>query len=126
MSKRQTLVALSSAEAEYIGMTESLKSTLHFNNLLKELGFNSTYGKLCSDNIAALQLSSHKIHHQRTKHIDLRYHFIREKIQLKQIKLDYVNTKFNTADCLTKLVDTQVMKTLNELLFKYQDEDTNH
>lgn len=117
MSKRQTLVALSSAEAEYIGMTEALKSAIHFNNLLKELKFKRTYAKICCDNVAALQLSSHKIHHQRTKHIDLRYHFIRERIQSKQIKLDYINTKFNTADCLTKLVSPQTMKTLDSILF---------
>lgn len=68
--------------------------------------------------MASLQLSSHKIHHQHTKHIDLRYHFIREKIQNKQIKLDYINTKDNTADCLTKLVDTTTMKRLANLIFK--------
>jgi hypothetical protein len=118
MSKKQTLVALSSAESEYIAMTEALKSTIHFKNLLNELSFNTTYAKLCSDNMASLQLSSHKIHHQRTKHIDLRYHFIREKIQSKLIKLEYVNTKDNTADCLTKLVDTPTMKRLDSYIFE--------
>lgn len=118
MSKRQAITALSSAEAEYISMTDSLKTNVHLTNLLKELKFDCSYGKLCGDNFAALQLSSHKVQHQRTKHIDLRYHYIREQIKNRKVKLDYINTKLNTADCLTKLVDTQTMKTLGELLFK--------
>lgn len=118
MSKRQNIVALSSAEAEYISMTEALKSNLRFNNLPRGLGFHTTYGKICSDNMAALQLSSHKIYHQRTKHIDLRYHFISEKIQSKKMKLDYVNTNYNTADCLTKLVDSSSSNRLQEFIFK--------
>lgn len=99
-------------------MTETLISNIYFNTSLKELGFHTTYGKICSDNMVALQLSSHKINHQRTKHIDFRYHFIREKIQSKKIKLDYVNAKDNTADYLGKLVDTSTSNRLPELIFK--------
>lgn len=99
-------------------MTEALISNLYFNTSLKELGFYTTYGKMCSDNMVALQLSSHNINDQRTKQIDLRYHFIREKIQSKKIKLDYVNAKDNNADCLAKLVDTSTSNKLPELILK--------
>lgn len=116
-SKRQSIVALSTAEAEYIGMTEAMKANIHFNGIMKELRLDVTYGKICSDNMAALQLGSHKIHHQRTKHIDIRYHFMREKVLNREIKLDYINTKYNVADCLTKLVDTNTSKRLGELIF---------
>lgn len=118
MAKKQNLVGLSSAEAEYSSIPEALKSTTHFNNLLKESWFNNTYEKLYGDNMDALQLSSHKVRHQWTKHINLREHFIRESIKTKKIKLDYVNTKENTADCLTELIDSQTMKRLDEYNFK--------
>lgn len=116
-SKKQPIVTLSSAEAEYVGLTEGLKSTLHFNHLMKELKFNVTYATLCSDNQAALQLASHKVQHQRTKHINIRYHFIREKVLNKEIRLNYINTNYNVADGLTKFLNNETNIKLDKLIF---------
>lgn len=75
-SKKQNCVALSSTESEYVAMTESAKSGLYFKNLLKEINMTTTYINMCGDNLSALTLSAHKTVHQKTKHIDVKYHFL--------------------------------------------------
>jgi hypothetical protein len=119
-SKKQDCVALSTAEAEYIGITEACKSSLFFTHLLKELRLPTNHGVICGDNISSLQMSSHKVKHQKTKHIDIRYHFIREKVLARAIKLEYINTKNNIADGLTKNLDRLTLNRLNTILFHLQ------
>ena len=116
-SKKQDCVALSTAEAEYIGITEACKSSLFFTHLLKELRLPTNHGVICGDNISSLQMSSHKVKHQKTKHIDIRYHFIREKVLARAIKLEYIN---NIADGLTKNLDRLTLNRLNTILFHLQ------
>ena len=97
-------------------MAESAKSGLYFNNLLKEINLATSYMNLCGDNMSALTLSAHKAVHQKTKHIDVKYHFLRGLVSNKDVKLNYVNTKFNTADLVTKIVVTTTFGTLISLI----------
>ena len=115
-SRKQTCVSLSSTESEYVAMAESAKSGLYFNNLLKEISFPTSYINLCGDNLSALTLSAHKAVHQKTKHIDVKYHFLRSLVTNRDVKLNYVNTKFNIADILTKIVDTTTFSSLISLI----------
>jgi hypothetical protein len=115
-SRKQNCVALSSTESEYIALAESAKSGLYFSNLLKELELPCGYINLCGDNISSLTLSAHKAIHQKTKHIDVKYHFIRDLVSKKMIKLNYVNTKFNIADILTKCLDSHTFSTIISLV----------
>ena len=78
ISKKQSTVALSTAEAEYISGSLAVQEAIWLNRLLTELGEMSKVPILNLDNQGALALAKNPVHHSRTKHIEIRYHFIRE------------------------------------------------
>ena len=94
-------------------MAESAKSGLFFNNLLNEINLLASVINLCGDNMSALTLSAHMAVNQETKHIDVEYHFLRGLVSNKDVKLHYVNTEFNIAEILTKIVDTTTFGSLH-------------
>jgi hypothetical protein len=102
-SKKQELVTLSTTEAEYVAQTHAAKEAIWFRQLLTEL-FDSieTPTTLFSDSKSAIALAQDGHYHARTKHIDIRYHFIRYVIDAGTIKLVYCATDDMTADTLTK------------------------
>ncbi|KAM2380536.1 hypothetical protein EV1_040838 [Malus domestica] len=103
-SKLQKCVALSTTEAEYIAATEACKELLWLKRFLQELGFKqSDYGVYC-DSQSALDLSKNTAYHSRTKHIDIRYHWIRDAIENKMLQLKKIHTDNNSSDMLTKVV----------------------
>ncbi|GMG29897.1 unnamed protein product [Ambrosiozyma monospora] len=77
-SVKQNVISLSTAQSEYIAVTEGLKSGICFSNLLNEFSLDSTYIELSGDNIASLHLAAHTSNHQATKHIDIKPHFVRD------------------------------------------------
>lgn len=104
-SKKQRTVALSTTEAEYMAMAEAAKEIVHLRRFLLELGVSSANSiNLCVDNMSAQKLASNPIHHVRTKHIDVRYHFIREIVKSKQINLSHVSSSDMLADVFTKVL----------------------
>ena len=115
-SKKQSLVALSSTEAEYIALTEATKSGIFFKNILKELFYSIPFIDLLGDNLSSLTLSAHPYNHNRSKHIDIKYHYIRQQVNNKSIKLLYINTKDNISDLLTKILDTTTFQNLLTIL----------
>lgn len=119
-SKKIRTIAESTAEAEYMAISEGNKEAIYFRNLLVEIGFNIGYVDLCVDNIAALTLSSHNTQHQKTKHIAIRYHKIRQLVNDKIIKLNYVNTNDNLADIMTKSLNPTTYKNIvGKLIMDY-------
>jgi hypothetical protein len=102
-SKKQELVTLSTTEAEYVVQTHAAKEAIWFRQLLTQL-FDSidTPTTLFSDSKSAIALAEDGHYHARTKHIDIRYHFIRYVIDAGTIKLVYCSTDDMTADTLTK------------------------
>ena len=102
-SKKQELVTLSTTEAEYVAQTHAAKEAIWFRRLLTDL-FDSvdTPTTLFSDSKSAIALAEDGHYHARTKHIDIRYHFIRYVIDAGTIKLVYCSTDDMTADTLTK------------------------
>lgn len=114
--ERQKLVAQSTAEAEYIAMATCTKEALWMRNLLQELdGINtsklySTPIQIWADNQAAIILSKNPAHHKRTKHIDLRYHFLRQHVLEGTIKFEYVASGQQTADIFTKALGRELHK----------------
>jgi hypothetical protein len=102
-SKKQELVTLSTTEAEYVAATHAAKEAIWLRRLLTEL-FESidTPTTLFSDSKSAIALAQDGHYHARTKHIDIRYHFIRYIIEAGTIKLVYCSTNDMTADTLTK------------------------
>ena len=112
-SKLQTTTALSSCEAEYVALTLAVKDVLHLHQLFNELGVSLEKPTMIfGDNSAAISLAKNPVNHQRTKHIDIKHHFLREHIAKQNIKLAYIPTKHNFADILTKATTTQIFNFL--------------
>ena len=102
-SQKQSIVALSSCEAEYIAATAAACQALWIKCLISELKCEEQMTvKLMVDNQSATTLSKNPVHHNRTKHIDTRYHFIRQCIEDKNIEIVFIRTKNQLADIFTK------------------------
>jgi hypothetical protein len=95
--------ALSSTEAEYIAQTHGAKEAIWLRNFVSEMeGTKKTAITMLCDNQGAIALAKDNKFHSRTKHIDLRYHFIREAVEDGKIKVEYIPTAENVADIFTK------------------------
>lgn len=101
-SRKQPTVALSSAEAEYMALSSATKEACFLRTLIMELSGKIPNITIYSDSQSAQKLALNPIHHNRTKHIDVRYHFIRQKINDGIIHLKYLPTNVLPADMLTK------------------------
>jgi len=102
-SKRQTIVALSSTEAEYIALTEATKEAIWMRSLLTEMQLDDSDAvHINMDNQGAIALARNPQFHNRTKHIDIRRHFVRHVEANGGIKLAYIPTDRMIADGLTK------------------------
>ena len=101
--KKQNIVALSSTESEYVALTHAGKEAVWLKTFVSEIA-NQKIGPLtiADNNQGSLDLAKDNKFHSRTKHIDLRYHFIREAVEGKEIKLEYVPTGDNITDIFTK------------------------
>lgn len=101
-SKKQTSVALSSCEAELMGLKEVCKQVLFVRNFLQELGFKTCTATIFVDNAGTIQFAENVGTSRRMKHIDIHYHFVRDLIRDKIIKISHVASQENFADGLTK------------------------
>jgi hypothetical protein len=123
-SKLQKTVALSSCEAEYMALKEATKEMLYLKeiaiNLLSKLTkHNIVTNTIYTDSKSAIDLAKNPEHHARSKHIDIQYHFVRENVQNGIIKLEYISTKEQLADILTKgLVNTAYRYLVRKLSLK--------
>jgi hypothetical protein len=112
VSKKGKLIALSSTEAEYIGMFEASKVILWLRQLLEELGYSLTGPTtLYEDNKSAIHIVQNGNDKGRTKHMDVRYHLIRDLVKNKTINVTYMPTESMTADILTKPLDSKLFLT---------------
>lgn len=102
-SKKQSTVALSTAEAEYNAVTSAARQGVWLRRMLEELNCKQKGATiiLC-DNQSTIAMSKNPVFHSRTKHIDTKQHFIRELVEQKEIELEYVNTNEQVADIMTK------------------------
>ena len=111
ISKGQKIVTVSSTEAEYVALSDGSKETTFIMNLLNEVEYVEMPSIIAEDNTGAIFLSKNQQVGSRTKHIDVRYHFIREKVKAGDIRVDYVNTLKNPADLLSKNVTQKIHDT---------------
>jgi hypothetical protein len=101
--KKQPTVSRSSTESEYKALANTTAELLWIQSLLKELGiFLSTAPILHCDNIGATYLTSNPIFHARTKHIEIDYHFVRDRVAQKSLIVKFLSSKDQLADILTK------------------------
>jgi hypothetical protein len=102
-SKRQPTVALSTAEAEYMSLASAGQTAIWFRQLLADLGFRQDKATVIfEDNQGCIAMAKNPVSHERTKHIDIKYHFIRELVSNETIKIEYLSTEDMEADILTK------------------------
>lgn len=118
-SKRQRTVALSTCEAEYVAAACAAKELLWMKRLLKEMiGIFKTQ-ILYIDNQSAIKLINNKMTNDRSKHIDVKYHFIRELVENGQIIPEFVGTRDQLADIFTKPLNSDLIaKFKNEIGLK--------
>ncbi|KAL6321916.1 hypothetical protein AAG906_035626 [Vitis piasezkii] len=102
-SKKQPTIARSSTESEYRAIANSTAEIIWLRSLLSELGFSSSNPTtLWCDNVGAIYLCSNPVFHAQTKHIELDYHFIREQVQQRNIRVRFISSDDQIADILTK------------------------
>jgi hypothetical protein len=101
-SKRQPTVALSSTEAEYMAATFATQEAMWLRSFLEQLGFKQDTTVIYEDNQSCIALTNNPVAHARSKHIDIRYHFVRERKADGSINLVYIPTGDMVADTLTK------------------------
>ncbi|KAM1046530.1 hypothetical protein PS2_025781 [Malus domestica] len=97
----QSSVSLSTTEA---AVAEAIKEAIWIHGLIRDLGVDQKQVEVHCDSQIAIYLAKYQIHHARTKHIDVRYHFVREVVGEREIILQKIPTKDNPADMLTKVV----------------------
>ena len=103
-SKLQKCVALFTTEAEFIVVIEACKEVLWLKRFLNEIGIlQDKYEVLC-DSQSAIHLSKNSSFHSKSKHIDVRYYWIRDVLERKLLELNKVHTDKNISDMLTKIV----------------------
>ena len=95
-------MTLSSTESEYVSLSDGAKETTFAMNLIAEIAEVELPSYICEDNTGAIFLSKNEQVGARTKHIDVRHHFIREKVANGEILVKYVNTCLNPSDLLSK------------------------
>lgn len=101
-AKKQSTTATSSTEAEYMALTEGAKEAIYLKRFATELGVDIKRVVLYNDNQGAQKLARNPVFHDRTKHIDVRYHYTREVIEAGTVDTAYQPTENMTADVLTK------------------------
>lgn len=108
-SKRQHVVSCSSIETEYRGVANTVDESAWLRNLLLELHCllsRSTF--MFCDNVSAVYLASNLLQHQRTKHVDIYLHFVRERVVIGHVRVFNIPSAYQFADIFTKVLPTQL------------------
>ncbi|KAI3810709.1 hypothetical protein L1987_20331 [Smallanthus sonchifolius] len=103
--KKQTTVSISTCEAEYIAAASCCSQILWIQQQLRDYGLNFTGTPMLIDNNATMSVTNNPVKHSKTKHIEIRYHFIRDCAKKRLIELVKVHTEDNFADLFTKAFD---------------------
>ncbi|GKA72491.1 putative ribonuclease H-like domain-containing protein [Tanacetum coccineum] len=103
--KKQTIVATSTTEAEYVAAASCYGQVLWIQNQMLDYGFNFMNTKIYIDNESTICIVKNPVYHSKTKHIEIRHHFIRDSYEKKLIRVEKIHTDFNVADLLTKAFD---------------------
>ncbi|GJX75052.1 hypothetical protein Tco_0313647 [Tanacetum coccineum] len=101
-SKRQKSAAISSTEAEYIALSGCCAQVLWMRSQLTDYGLGFNKIPMYCDNKSAIALCCNNVQHSRSKHIDIRFHFIKEQVENGVVELYFVNTEYQLADIFTK------------------------
>ncbi|GJZ89654.1 hypothetical protein Tco_0661436 [Tanacetum coccineum] len=100
--KKQTALAISTTEAEYVSAGKACQQALWMKQALVDYGIRLDDIPIMCDNKGAIDLSKNPVQHSRTKHIEIRHHFLRDNVQKGNISIEKVSSEDNIADILTK------------------------
>ena len=114
-SKKQASVALLTCEAEYVALTEVIKEYLFLQLLFRYIGTDIKMPVIYCDNNSAINLAKHPTNHRNSKHISIRFHFVRDLVNIGFV-LERVDTKANVSDMMTKALALPLLKPLLTLL----------
>ncbi|GJR28525.1 ribonuclease H-like domain-containing protein [Tanacetum coccineum] len=110
-SKRQPTLSRSNAEAEYRGVANAVAETCWLRNLMRELHtLLSSATLVYCDNVSAVYLSSNPVQHQRTKHIEIDIHFVRDLVAAGQVRVFHVSSRYQYANVFTKGLPTALFE----------------
>jgi len=116
-SKKQPIVALSTCEVEYVATSTSACQSVWLSNIMTQIGFNLDVPiKIYVDNVSTINLAKNPFLHQRSKHIDIRYHFLRDQVEKNMIKLEYCRSEDQIANIFTKPLKIDAFIKLRDLL----------
>ncbi|GJW73391.1 retrovirus-related pol polyprotein from transposon TNT 1-94 [Tanacetum coccineum] len=115
-SKRQKSDAISSTEAEYIALSGCCAQILWMRSQLTDYGFGFNKVPMYCNNKSVIALCCNNVQHSRSKHIDIRFHFIKEKVENRVIELYFVNTEYQLADIFTKALSRERIEFLIDML----------
>ena len=112
----QSVVALSTTEAEFMATTEAFKEAVWLQGILQELRQIRDKTTIFSDSQSSIHLCKNPVYHEKSKHIDIRLYWIREKIEEGTIKLEKISTDDNPADMGTKVLSVSKFRHCLNLL----------
>ena len=110
------VVCYSNCESEYMGLSESGNEAVYLQQLQGELGIGKKGVLLMGDNESSLKLAENPVFHQKSKHILIKYHSLRDRVADGVIELCWVDTGLNAADMLTKNVGVGVLQICKGLI----------
>ena len=114
-SRRQSMIALSTGEAEYISLCDAAKMASWIRQLFCELGFEQKQPTVIfEDNQACIKMAENPVVSQRTKHIDIQYHYVRECVLRQSIEIRYIESAKQLADLHTKALARVVFERLRK------------
>nr|GFC79399.1 retrovirus-related Pol polyprotein from transposon TNT 1-94 [Tanacetum cinerariifolium] len=115
-SKKQNCVSISTAESEYVVVSGCCAQVLWMRTQLTDYGFFYDKVPIYCDSKSAIAISCNLVQHTRTKHIDVRYHFIKDHVEKRTIEIYFVGTEYQLADLFTKYLPEARFKFLVEKL----------
>jgi hypothetical protein len=116
MSKKQASISLSTSEAEYIAAGSYCTQLLWMKKLLGDYGFSQDTMIINCDNTSAINISKNSVQHSRTKHIDIRHHFLYDLVESKVVSISFIPTENQLADILTKPLDGSRFESLRKAI----------
>nr|GEU74069.1 retrovirus-related Pol polyprotein from transposon TNT 1-94 [Tanacetum cinerariifolium] len=111
-SKKQDCTSMSFAKAEYVSLSACYAQVLWMRTQLTDYGFHFDKIPTYCDSKAAIAISCNPVQYSRTKHIDVRYHFIKEKVEKGIVELFFIGTEYQLADLFTKALPKERFKYL--------------
>jgi transposase InsO family protein len=109
-------VALSTTEAEYMAITEAVKEAIWLRGLVGDLGLTQESTSVYCDSQSAIHLTKNQMYHERTKHIDVRHHFVRDIVSQGVVSVKKVSTHENPADMMTKAIPVTKFRHCQDLI----------